>query len=292
MILVYAPGSELPAISGTSVAPEHGIHGTDEGGSISIGSLLSSVKQEQSLNAVERVVTPASNIAGDLRHASHSNVALASSIAGEWARPAAFETVGSERTINNGEAVDAGHGVSPVNEPAIIEAGSKAEQSAQPKAAKIGADRTSMEEASAPRQEHDFGHRPESGVVAASMLNEPNGSEIVRALFAGSTGVASSDRAAAPIPIDGELGASVLASEIGQSRTVAFDDLGRTDSLTPIWEKSRAAAALVSILALERIAELNARHAERESSDPASEEVEKRIVVRRRIHNLAGLGVR
>ncbi len=80
------------------------------------------------------------------------------------------------------------------------------------------------------------------------MLSEPNGSEIVRALFAGSTGVASSDGAAAPIPIDGELGASVLASEIGQPRTAAFDELGRTDSMTPIWEKSRAAAALVSIL--------------------------------------------
>ncbi len=203
MILVYAPGSELPAIGGsggTSAA-----HSSLEGGSISIGNLLASAKQEQSTAAVEHEIASTSNIASELRHASHSNIALASSVAGEWARPAAFETVGSEQAINNREDVDAGHGALPADEPAAIDSGAGADQAPQAKAAKTDADRTSMEEPSAPAQEHDFGHRAAAGTFAATMLGEPNGSEIVRALFAGS-GVMTSDGAAVPIAIGGRVG--------------------------------------------------------------------------------------
>jgi hypothetical protein len=291
MILVYAPGSELPVIGGSVTTPAQAIHSSLEGGSISIGSLLTSAKQEQSISSVEHGIAPVSNTASELRHVSHANAAFASSIAGEWARPAAFETVGSERGTGNRDDADGGHGVSPVEESAI-ESGASAEQTAQPKAAKTDADRTSMEETSASAQEHQLGHRPATGIASATVTGEPNGSEIVRALFAGSFSVASSGEAGVPIPIDGELGASMLASEISQSRAAAFDEIGRTGSLIPIWQKSRAAAALVSILALERIAELNGRNVERESSDPAVGTAEKNIVVRQRIRKLAGLGVR
>jgi hypothetical protein len=290
MTPVYAPGSELPTIGGSVATPA--VHSSVEGGSISIGNLLTSVKQEQSNTAAEHGIVPASNIANELHHASHSNAAVASSIAGEWGRPATFETVGSERATGNRDDVDARHGVWPVDEPAAIEPGASADRMSQPKAAKIDANRTSMEDPLPPSREHDFGHRRAAGIVAATMSGEPTGPEIVRAMFAGSTGVASSDAAAAPIPIDRELGASVLASEIGQLRTAAFDEIGRTESLVPVWEKSRAAAALVAILAIERVAERNGRQVELESSDPASGKGEKRAVIRQRIRKLAGLGMR
>ena len=75
MILVYAPGSELPAIGGSVTTQIQPVHSPLEGGSISISNLLTSVKQEQSVTAVEHGIAPESNIANELRHANHPSAA-------------------------------------------------------------------------------------------------------------------------------------------------------------------------------------------------------------------------
>jgi hypothetical protein len=124
------------------------------------------------------------------------------------------------------------------------------------------------------------------------MTRDSDQASIIRTVLATDQGMAVASAAASPLTIDGALGASVLGMEIGESKIAAFDAIGRVESSSPMWEKSRGAAALVSILALERISAMNARQSERESTDPAIRRGGALPAGRRRISELAGLGMR
>ncbi len=242
-----------------------------EGGSIPISSVVAELKQlpATAIPAEKPVDGHSTEAAVGSTHSTHGSSSTASSIPGEWGRASVFETVGGARssdeqnTLNIERAKSRGDQTrSDVALPLFV----SDEAGATPHATESlpAADRTRREDGKAPDQTQEA--TPAREVSATSGLAMI---DVHSAMIENHSGKVSSSAGKASESDGSPTGMIGSHDARVASVAAAMDELGVAERTSGLWRRSRVAAGVVLVLALERVAAFHTRESSRKTAAEA-----------------------
>lgn len=267
------PGGVLEASSSRATFPTAKIAVTEEGGSISLPTLIAGLRQEKTsqessigsaVAAVKEVSTPSSSPSSP------------NSLSGEWARAAVFSMVGNERDglmeqpLHRGRNTSAGE-PNYSNTPAAGTNGSP-RGAAKPTATSDSASNTSNSPTAS------------EASTSATGKQEPRTSAVqsIQAIPVAAWRFDLQHAATIPLPTAVFMRDVVARDSVGAadmrtsaSLTAAYDEIGNdstatgsTFSASNLWRRRGVAAPLLLVLAIERIAAINSRESAKSAAMP------------------------
>lgn len=282
----YGSGAIDPSFLSTSRQYHVNAPSTGEGGSIPINEVLVELKQSPLAAAPEKPAeSHAVDPAIDVHHAAHG-ITATNLLPGEWGRASVFEMVNGGRggedrvALNTEHAKSNGEQARPDH---VLPLFLNGEEAPVPQA---GGSRTRVDQSRPDdRSQGSDGSQEATPAKEAAVTSVPGAfgagpAVIEKHSKVSSAGSKTSESTSGPTAMAEPRDARVVAA------AATLDEVGAVEQVSDLWRRSRIAAGVVLVLALERVAAFHSREANRKPEDA---EVKQAAQVKRKRLPMGGL---